>query len=185
MFAETLGVIGCFERLKVPYMLGGSLAMGFYGVLRATRDADLIAELQRADAQRVASDLAGDYYVDVEAAEDAIARKLSFNIIHIPRAFKIDVFPLPARAYDRQALSRRVNMPVEGAAVSVFVQSPEDVVLAKLRWYRLGGEKSDQQWRDILGIVKLQQSRLDTAYLNHWAREEAVRDLLDRAMGEV
>ncbi len=67
----------------------------------------------------------------------------------------------------------------------VQIHSPEDIVLFKLRWFRLGGEVSDKQWADILGVMKTQGDQLDTAYLDKWAPEIGVKDLLDRARGQV
>jgi len=58
------------------------------------------------------------------------------------------------------------------------------VILFKLRWYRLGNEASDQQWSDVLGVMKVQAGRLDDAYLDYWAAALNVRDLLDRARKE-
>jgi len=67
---------------------------------------------------------------------------------------------------------------------SVYVTSPEDVILSKLEWYRMGGEVSDRQWRDILGVLKTRQGELDLDYLRKWAGELKVSDLLERALRE-
>ena len=67
---------------------------------------------------------------------------------------------------------------------SVYVTSPEDVILSKLEWYRMGGEVSDRQWRDILGVLKTKLEQLDRAYLRQWAKELKVEDLLERAFRE-
>jgi len=67
----------------------------------------------------------------------------------------------------------------------VLLHSPEDIVLFKLRWYRLGGESSEKQWTDILGVLRTQRDRLDEAYLDRWAREIGVLDLLVRIRKEV
>jgi hypothetical protein len=64
------------------------------------------------------------------------------------------------------------------------VTSPEDVILSKLEWYRTGGEVSDRQWRDILGVLKTQAGRIDLDYLHEWAKELKVADLLKRALTE-
>ena len=66
-----------------------------------------------------------------------------------------------------------------------FVASPEDTILAKLEWYRLGDEISDRQWRDILGVLAVQGDRLDLAYMRQWAATLDVSDLLERALGEI
>lgn len=63
--------------------------------------------------------------------------------------------------------------------------SAEDVVLAKLEWFRMGGDVSERQWRDILGVLKVQQSTLDVDYLEQWAQELGVTDLMQRALEEL
>ena len=73
---------------------------------------------------------------------------------------------------------------VEGDGRSLWFHSPEDILLQKLRWYRLGSETSDRQWRDVLGIVRVQAGRLDAAYLRRGATILGVEDLLTKAMSE-
>src|SRR5207249_2445548 len=63
----------------------------------------------------------------------------------------------------------------------LYFHTPEDILLQKLRWYRLGGEQSDRQWRDVLGIMTVQVGQLDTEYVRRQAETLAVADLLDRA----
>lgn len=184
-FEEALGVIRSLESLNIPYMVAGSLAMSMHGVARATRDADIVAELRKGDGPRIAAQLGADYYIDAQEVEEAIFCGGSFNVIYIPRAFKIDIFVAKPVEYDREALRRRIVMPMEGEpGISVAISSPEDVVIAKLRWYRAGGEVSEQQWRDILAILKLQSRTLSFEYLRHWASKESVAGLLERAIVE-
>lgn len=184
-FEEALGVIRALEHLNITYMVVGSLAMSLHGVARATRDADIVAALRKGDGAHIAAELGGHYYIDVADAEEAILHGRSFNIIYTPKSFKIDVFAARPGAYDAEALRRRLTVPLEDEArTAVAVSAAEDVVLAKLRWYRAGGEASDQQWRDILGVLRLQGSRLDFEYLHHWASKESVRVLLERAIAE-
>ena len=65
-----------------------------------------------------------------------------------------------------------------------YVVSPEDIVLQKLDWFREGGELSTQQWRDVLGVIKVQGDRLDVEYLRSTASEAGLADLLDRAFAD-
>jgi len=67
---------------------------------------------------------------------------------------------------------------------SAYVASPEDTILAKLEWFRIGGEVSDRQWRDILGVMKVQAGKLDLEYLLRGARLLKVADLLEKAIGD-
>ena len=96
---------------------------------------------------------------------------------------KVDCF-LPDRPYDDVALNRaRVETLVDEPGARTFrVATPEDVVLAKLVWYRLGDETSEAQWADILGVIRVQCRSLDSAYLEQWATELEVSDLLERAL---
>jgi hypothetical protein len=63
----------------------------------------------------------------------------------------------------------------------VVVKSPEDTVLRKLLWYREGDGISDRQWNDVIGVLRAQGARLDRDYLERWAAELGVADLLARA----
>ena len=65
-----------------------------------------------------------------------------------------------------------------------YITSAEDIVLAKLEWYRMGGEISDRQWRDVLGVLKVQGDRLDLDYLHRMAASLDLTELLARAREE-
>lgn len=175
-------VARALEDLGVPYFIGGSLASTLHGEPRFTRDADLVAELELRHAAPLARALAGAFYVDEESIYLAILRKGSFNVIYLATAFKVDVFVSKLRPFDRSSFARRET--AQGEGYDVYVSSAEDTLLAKLDWYREGGEVSDQQWRDVLAILTVQGDRLDLPYLRTWAEALNVLDLLDRALGE-
>ncbi len=181
----TLKVIAALERLQIPYMVVGSIAVAAHGVPRGTRDADLVADLHRGDGARIASELGSDFYFDAEFAEEGIRRRASLSAIYIPGTFKVDIFVLGSGPYERQAFERRIQTTFEpDSAPLVFVAAREDVILSKLKWYKLGGQISELQWRDTLGVLKLQAGALDCAYLRKWAEHEGVLDLLERAERE-
>ena len=182
----VLPVIDLFERLDVPYYVGGSLASSAHGVARATFDADLVADLKPQHVVEMVEALQADYYIDAGMIRSALSTRSCFNLIHLATSFKVDVFVFKGRAYDRAALERKEKRSIDANApdIEIFLASPEDTVLAKLEWYRLGDEISDRQWRDVLGIFKSQQGLLDCEYMKRWAAELKVADLLERAMGE-
>jgi hypothetical protein len=179
----TLVVTGVFERLGVPYLIGGSLASSLYGMVRTTQDSDIIAEMRPEHIQPFVLALETDFYVDQEMIAESILRNSSFNIIHHDTMFKVDVFIPRPRPFLKSQLARaRRQTFTLGKEVSAKFASPEDTILSKLEWYRMGGEVSDRQWRDILGVLKTRKTDLDRDYLQQWAKELKVSDLLVRAL---
>jgi hypothetical protein len=181
----TMLVIHALEKLEIPYVIGGSLASAVHGVMRATMDTDIVADLGEEHAQPLADALSRSFYADVEMITDAIAHRGSFNLIHLETMFKVDVFIPKKREFDQLQLQRRTTQVIATNPEEVaFVASAEDTILAKLEWYRMGEEVSDRQWHDILGILKVQAESLDLEYLRKWAGILGVSDLLDTALEE-
>lgn len=145
----TLLVTQTLERLGIPYAVGGSLASSLHGVMRSTLDVDIVADVQPEHIQPLVEALSKEFYADDEMMRDAIEHQSSFNLIHYETAFKVDIFIRKARAFDQMQLDRRrLSIIASNPEESVYVTSPEDTILAKLEWYRMGGEVSDRQWRD-------------------------------------
>ncbi|MFQ5742207.1 MAG: hypothetical protein ACE5HV_01325 [Acidobacteriota bacterium] len=186
LLAALEPVLDILERLGVRYQIGGSVASSAHGMARATMDVDLVADLVAEDVAPLVQALEADYFADEEMIRSALREHTSFNFIHQPTMLKIDVFLPKKRPYDQVALERsRLDTLVdEPTARSVPVASPEDIVLQKLEWYRLGGEISERQWTDVLGVLRVQGESLDREYLRRWAMELGIADLLDRALSE-
>lgn len=180
----TLAVAGVLERLGLPYLIGGSLASSLHGVPRSTRDADLALVLPADRVRELLATLGESFYADEEAARSAVARRASFNVIHLPTMFKVDLFVLADDELARDELARRQRHALGDPPVEVFVASAEDTVLQKLLWYRLGNAVSDRQWSDVVGVLQVQGPRLDRRYLERWASELGLADLLREALAE-
>jgi hypothetical protein len=114
---------------------------------------------------------------------EAILHRGRFNLIHLPTLFKVDVFIPGARPFDRLQLERRVGIELsEAIGQKTYFLSAEDVVLAKLDWFNLGGQVSDRQWQDILGVLSAQKATLDLSYLRANALALDINDLLEKAL---
>lgn len=180
-------VVAVLDDLNIRYAIGGSLASSVHGASRHTQDADITVEPFPGKEKLFAARFpANEFYADEQMIRDAVARRASFNILHLLTSFKIDVFIQQDRAFDREVLARRLKARVFGDSEGEFgVITAEDSILLKLEWFRIGGEISDRQWGDIMAVLKTQREQLDAAYLDKWAAEIGVKDLLDRARSQV
>ncbi|NLE36870.1 MAG: hypothetical protein GX621_02470 [Pirellulaceae bacterium] len=177
-------LVDLLDRLGVKYYLGGSVASSVHGTARSTLDVDLVADLREEHVAPLVKTLQGMFYVDARMVAAAIRNKSCFNIIHLATMVKLDVFAVKDRPFDRVAFARaRPEIISEGAeaAPRFPVATCEDIILAKLEWFRLGDEVSERQWHDVLGVMKVQRDRLDQGYLDTWAASLGLTDLLERA----
>ena len=182
ILAAITPIVEALEEFGIPYHIGGSVASSLYGHPRLTIDVDIIADLRLEHIRPLVIRLQTNYYIDEDMIRDAIRRRSSFNVIHLDTMLKVDVYIPKSRSFDQEEL-RRVQQEVLLEGTRPFnVASPEGTILNKLEWYRMGGEVSDRQWNDILGVLKVQGTHLDMAYLQRWAANLKVTDLLERAL---
>ncbi len=175
-------ITAALDRAKIRYAVGGSVASGARGVWRSTLDVDLVAAIRPAQTNDLVAALGPSWYADPEMIRDAIQAGRPFNVIHKGLAHKVDVFPATDDFHLAQ-LERATTIPLGAAEVPCSVTSAEDILLAKLRWYRDGGEVSDRQWNDIVGLITTSRS-LDDAYLQLWSARLRVSDLLEKAKAD-
>ena len=178
-FDVAVRVGQALSSCKVAYFLGGSMASSLQGEPRATNDLDFVVDLQLADVDRLASALGPDFEVDAESLKEAVAQRRSWNIFFLPLLTKIDLFVKGTSSFDESEFARRREVVV--GADRVFIKSPEDTVLRKLLWYRQGGQVSEHQLRDVVNVLRVNSSTLDRSYLDAWAKQLGIEDLLTRA----
>jgi hypothetical protein len=181
--AVALTVARILDELSIIYTIGGSLASSFAGEPRSTVDIDFVIAIDESHVRSLVASLSEEFYVDEESVRRAIRERGNTNLIHQPTQLKVDLFVAGGTPLDHQQLQRRQRVAVDPGR-HIYVHPPEDILLQKLRWYRLGGETSDRQWRDILGIVRTQRSRLDRQYLQANAETLEVSTLLARALSD-
>jgi hypothetical protein len=178
-------VIEIFDKLGIPYVVCGSVASIIHGTPRTTLDADLVADVKLEHVAPLAAALEGDFYVEPDSIEEAVRLHKSFNLIHQETMFKVDVFVPKSRPFDKAQLAHRVEIEIaRDPRRMAWIASAEDIVLAKLEWFRMGDEVSERQWRDILGVLKTQMGKLDVEYMQQMAITLSVSDLLQQALEE-
>ena len=183
--ARALDVAAILERLGIPYLVGGSLASSIHGELRSTNDVDFVADVRPSHLAPLREALLKEFYVSEEAMREALQLGTSFNAIHLPTAVKVDVFIAGADPFNAERLEHRQRVLVRAdPPAELFLDTAEHSVLRKLEWYRRGGEVSDRQWRDVLGVLRAKGDQLDAARLDTWAQRLGVADLLERARAQ-
>lgn len=180
-YGVALRVAGVFDELGVDYTLGGSLASSLHGEPRSTNDVDFAVRLQEPHIPRLIERLGPEFAIDEESLRGAVRAGRSCQIYFLPLALKIDLFIRGVDPFDRSEFSRRVRIGI-GERGTLYAASLEDSLLRKLVWFRLGGEVSERQWRDVLGLVRAASTEHDRAYLEHWAAILGVEHLLTRAL---
>ena len=175
-FAELLAVVvEELDRAGVPYMVTGSLASSYYGEPRSTRDVDIVIDPDPAALDRLVADLvAAVFYVDLDAARQALANRSQFNAIG-PAADNVDFVIRRDRPFSLEEFGRRQRADLLGTAA--FVATAEDLVIAKLEWASASG--SDRQLDDVAGILAIAPS-LDIAYIVRWVRALDLEDVWER-----
>jgi hypothetical protein len=183
-FAQALNqLISALDSVGIRYAVGGSLASSAHGAFRATEDGDIVAAVVPAQLGPLARALGSNWYADVPMMESALRSSRSFNLIHLGSAFKFDIFPARTDFHAQQlARAKVIQLRLEGATPCA-VTTVEDILLAKLRWYLDGGETSDRQWNDIVGLIATNAS-LDADYLHLWAARLVVTRLLEKAQAD-
>lgn len=180
--SAILPIARTFVELHIPYYIGGSIASSAYSLPRTTYDVDVVADMHAHHVAPFVAALIADYYVDRGAILDALGHRSSFNMTHHATGINIDVFIPAGRPFDRVQFERVQAHVLPGAAEPVNLASPEDVILNKLAWYVLGNYVSDQQWRDVQALLRVQADALDLSYLRQWAAALDLGTLLDYAL---
>lgn len=171
------------EEYKITYVLVGSLASSMHGMYRSTADIDLLADIKPEHVRPLLDALNKSFDVDEQEVQQAVEQRQSFNAIHFDSVFKVDIFIPKGDDFARKQLERRqLRKIAPDSDQFVYVATAEDTILAKLRWYRDGGEVSSTQWSDVLGILGVTDFSLEFDYLREWSDRLGVRDLLERAL---
>ncbi|MBA2115761.1 hypothetical protein [Bremerella alba] len=186
LIVAARSVIEVLDLLQIPFFVGGSVASSYHGVPRSTIDVDLIADIQERHVLPFFSQIVDEFYADEATIRNAIFNRSCFNLIHLETGFKVDIFINQNREFDRSAFARAKAAPLDAEQqLCVPIASLEDIVLAKLLWYREGDEVSERQWNDVSMLARNNRGQLDQAYLRELADQLAIIDLLHRLFVEV
>ena len=168
-------VVRTLNAQGIPFMLVGAYASSLYGEPRLTLDLDIVVDLKDDQVKPLFEAFpVGEYCADLNAMRDAVRRSAQFNVIHVPTGCKVDFIVVKKTPFGRQEFSRRRNQPIL-AGENCYVATPEDVIIGKLRFFRMGG--SEKHLRDIAGILRVSGVQVDRCYVEQWAEELGVTEI--------
>jgi hypothetical protein len=178
---EFLGrLIRLLNQAGIPYMVAGSLGSSLHGRPRATQDADVVIDPTEDQLESFISLLGQGYYINRDAARDALHRRTMFNVVDLEGGGKADLIIRKDRPFSREEFERRCQIDVMGQRL--WVVAPEDIILSKLEWMK--GRESDIPYSDALGVAVTQWETLDLEHLHRWAGQLDVEDMLIRLLKE-
>jgi hypothetical protein len=161
-------IIAALDEAGIPHMLTGSFASSLHGLTRATQDIDLVIAPSESQLRDLVGSLPPEvYYVDLEAALDALRRRSQFNVIDLATGWKVDLIVRRDRPFSVQEFKRRQEIDFSG--IRLAVATAEDVILAKLEWAMLGS--SQRQIEDVAGILQMRYGEIDLEYVEDWVKK--------------
>ena len=175
----TIAAIRTLNSFSVPFMIVGSLSSNYYGVARATHDADFVVELGDVSLTQIASKLGPDLRLDPQITFESVTGTTRYRFELTGQDYTIEVFLLSGDAHDRQRFERRVRTDMYGEAV--YIPTPEDVIVMKLRWYSIARRRKDRD--DIVNMLIVQRDRIDLAYIRSWAEQHGSIAKLEELLG--
>tara|TARA_B100000700_G_C14605893_1_gene651330 strand:- start:60 stop:629 length:570 start_codon:yes stop_codon:yes gene_type:complete len=175
-------VVDAFDKLGINYLLAGSYSSNYYGIPRATRDADFVAVLSKG-VTPLAGELGSEFELDPQPSFESVTGTMR-DIFAIPALqFKIEIFHLSNDAHDQSRFERRKKVFDELIAREVFIPSAEDVIITKLRWAVRAKRSKDAD--DIRDVIAVQGNALDWEYVHRWTAEHGTRKLLDEIRASI
>lgn len=171
----VLAVIDALHDCAISYMLSGSFATNYYAIPRSTQDADFVVELGQTSIMKLAERLGSGFRLDPQLSFETITGTYRY-IVNLRRShFKIEIFLLSNDDHDQQRFARRRR--IEFHQRQVYLPSPEDVIVSKLRWCQRGKRRKDLD--DVQNVIAVQAGNLDWDYIHRWCDQHGTRDLLD------
>ena len=169
-------VISRLEKLEIPYILTGGLAVSFWGFPRTTHDIDIVIDAQEKDKNKIIKIFEKDFYISDIAVSQAIAQRFTFNIIHNKSGLKIDFWLSKNDSYKILEFKRRLKKKIFGK--DIYIISPEDLILGKLLWYK--ESQSSRHLEDIKSIFDI--SKPDLNYIKDWAERQSTIEILNEIL---
>ncbi|MFO0838060.1 MAG: hypothetical protein U1D55_05990 [Phycisphaerae bacterium] len=177
----VVAVVDALNAARLPYMLVGSYSSNYYGVARATRDADFVVQARPQDVIAAFGSLKDTVSLEPQASFETVTGTFRHVGRVVGGPFKVELFYLSDDPHDRERFARR--RVVESLGRQIYIPSPEDVIITKLRWAALANRSKDLS--DATKVIQTQQALLDWGYVESWCERHGSHQLLDQLRREM
>jgi hypothetical protein len=183
MMAEeiVLAIGSALERVGIPYMTVGALAGNYYGINRATDDADFVIQVDDVNLTALRQALGPGFVVDPQAKFETISLSTYYVVQHPDTDFDIDLFLLRDDHFDRLSFSRRKRIAFDRG--ETFICTAEDYVVTKISWASKKRRAKDSE--DARAVLAVQQGKLNLDYIRHWCELQGTRELLEKTINSI
>ncbi len=170
-----VAVIDVLNRHDLRYMVTGSIASNVHGIERATVDADFVLQAEGDSLSAITAALRPPLQMDPQATFETVTGTTRY-IIRSGTEYKIELFLLSDDPHDQERFRRRRKGRV--ANQPVWLPTPEDVIITKLRWSKQGKRTKDIE--DAKNVIAVQGDSIDWAYVHHWCDKHGTLELLEQ-----
>lgn len=171
----VVAVIDAICRANIPYMIVGSYSSNFYGVARATRDADIVIQTDGDGMHRLVGELTSTVKLDPQSSFETITGTYRYVVHVLGSTFQVELFLLSNDPFDQCRFSRR--QAVRSLDRDIFIPTAEDVIVQKVRWASRGRRTKDIE--DARLVIQMQRERLDWDYIRGWCDQHGSRETLE------
>jgi hypothetical protein len=178
---SLLELIKAFDRHSIPYMIVGSYSSNFYGIPRSTKDADLVVHLPAAGWSQLPAILPEGIELEDQMSFEMVT-STKRELLRVKNSlFQIELFKLSEDSHDQLRFERRTMVGIF-PGTHVFLPSPEDVIIQKLRWSL--GAKRPKDFSDTVAVMQVQGNSLDWSYIESWCATHGTLEILAEAKAE-
>lgn len=174
----VISLVSALDAEGIAYVLVGSFSSNAYGIPRSTKDAGVLGQSDHDIARLLGERLGADFRFEPPMSLETIPSTTKNVIYHKSTVFKIEVFHLSSDAHDTQRFSRRSRGMLDG--VEVWLPSPENVVITKLRWSCGPGRQNDID--DVADVRAVQTGKLDVTYMRNWCGQHGTLETFEKLM---
>lgn len=162
-----VNIAGIFDKLRLPYLVTGGMAVLVWGRPRFTADIDIVVEIKPADVEglvKALRDFGQAGYIDEDVAYETVKRGGEFNFVDGVTGVKVDFWVSNSGDFDLSRFKRRSAKEILGHGI--YFTSPEDLILSKLKWFK--ESRSNRHLEDAESVLQMSGDSLDFEYLKMW-----------------